>query len=296
MSEGGLEALENGEGDARALAEFCRNSEGGVTDSLAGPGSASVEKFPFAVGSEASGHHVTLGRTEAAGGGGFSPVFAGNGLKAAVNAFAAMGRPAEDQSPEDWINVVCRPFEAGHRRTRYAFYTDRPRLAPDTDVWNDIGGLLNRSCESRWGNKYRARRLRISEDPGMLYLALDGPDEIQRAGVFVRNSGTEERTGVTVQGGVEDREALDAVAAEALKALLLALKREGHPYREAETILLRRLVEGGLTEEEAGAGLGGEVEPSRLIKEMERQGLIRQEAGALSATDLGRWYIGEISG
>ena len=45
------------------------------------------------------------------------------------------------------------------------------------------------------------------EEPDMLYLAVM-EEGSQRAGIFVRNSGTEEKTGVNVRGPVEDGDAL----------------------------------------------------------------------------------------
>ncbi|MFQ5914703.1 MAG: hypothetical protein ACE5JS_16160 [Nitrospinota bacterium] len=292
---GTLETLETGEGDARGLGEFCRAVSPVPKESLFSPG-----RIPFAVGSEASGHHVTLGRAQPAGGRGISqpnlfPVFAGNGLKAAVNAFVAVRRLAIGKTPKEWIGTVCRPFEAGHRRTCYAFYTDRARFAPGTHTWRGMEALLWRACELNFGPRYRTRRMQVSEEPGMLYLALDDPAGIQRAGVFVRNSGTEERTGVTVQGSAEEAKALDAVADAALKALL-DLKREGHPYRVAEATLLATLIEGKMRPEGAEALIEGEVEAGRLLKEMERQGFVRREGELLVATELGRWYAMEILG
>ncbi|MEE8109935.1 MAG: hypothetical protein V3T44_02800, partial [bacterium] len=275
-----------GGGDARALGEFYR----GV-----GAASAEVsfppEKFPFAVGSEASGHHVTIGWVDLEDRP--APVFAGNGLKAAINAFAAIRRLAPGKTPEEWIDAACRPFEAGYHRTRYAFYTERARFAPGTEVWERMDRLLNRVCGEQFGDKYQARGVRISEDPGMLYLALDGPGGVQRAGVFVRNSGTEERTGVTVQGAAEDAPALEAVSEEALKALLLDLKRRSHRYAIAEAELLALLTEGTgpLAGEDAEAAADREVDGERLLRGMERQGLIQREGEFWVATDLGQWYL-----
>ena len=60
----------------------------------------------------------------------------------------------------------------------------------------------------------------------MLYLAVDGDDGTQRAGIFVRNSGTEEKTGVNVRGhGRGRRRAASRSARQAL--LYLARPHEG---------------------------------------------------------------------
>ena len=286
--ENEMRSLEGGEGDARRLGALIEKVGAGSDGSVLAPG-----RIPFAVGSEASGHHVTLGRVKSETG--FSPLFAGDGLKAAVNALTSMRSLAPGKSTEGWMDAVRRPFEAGHRKTRYAFYTDRARFAPGTEVWRDMDGLLGRSCRSAFGRSVRARRLKIPEDPGMLYLALDDDMGVQRAGVFVRNSGTEERTGVTVQGRAEDAKALDSVADAAARALLWDLKSEAHPYRAAERSILERLLEERLSQRRAEELIQAGVEAGRLLKEMERQGLIVREGKEWTITELGRWCVGEFS-
>ncbi len=283
--ENEMRFLEEGEGDARRLGALIEKVGARSDGSVLAPG-----RIPFAVGSEASGHHVTLGRAKSKTG--FSPLFAGDGLKAAVNALVSMRSLAPGKSTEAWMEAVRRPFEAGHRKTRYALYTDRARFAPGTEVWRDMDGLLARSCRSAFGRSVRARRLKIPEDPGMLYLALDDAGGVQRAGVFVRNSGTEERTGVTVQGRAEDVKALDSVADAAARALLRDLKSEAHPYRAAERFLLKRLLQERLSQRRAEESIRAGVESGRLLKEMERQGLIVRGAGDWTITELGRWCVG----
>ncbi len=280
---GSLGALEAGEGDARALAAYLRDLSREPADALLTPG-----RIPFALGSEASGHHVTLGRTQVDGN--FSPVFAGNGLKAATNTLAAIRALSMGRSVGEWVEAVCRPYPTGYRKTYYAFYTDREKFAPGTDAWRKMEELLPRTCESKLGKRCRSRRLRISEDPGMLYLALEDAEGVQRAAVFVRNSGTEERTGVTVQGVPGEAAALNEIGETGLRSLLADLKRGGHPYAEAEREILGRLTGGTLSVEEAGKEVGKHVEVRRLFKEMERQGLILVEGGTVAATDIGRWY------
>ena len=223
--------LETGEGDARALAAYLRSLSLEPADVLLTPG-----RILFALGSEASGHHVSLGRTQV--GRNFSPVFAGNGLKTATNTLAAIRALSMGRSVGEWVDAVCRPYPTGYRKTYYAYYTDREEFAPGTDAWRKMEELLHRTCESKLGKIYRSRRLRISEDPGMLYLMLEDAEGVQRAAVFVRNSGTEERTGITVQGVPGAAAELNEIAEMGLCSLLVDLKRGGHPHVEAEREIL----------------------------------------------------------
>lgn len=283
-----LQALEEGEGDARGLAAYLQSLSRESADSFFVPG-----RIPFALGSEASGHHVTLGRTDVNGH--FLPVFSGNGLKAMSNTLTAIWALSQGRSVGDWIETVCYPYPMGFRKTYYAFYTNREKFSLEADAWKNIKRHLHMTCESKWGKIYQPHRLRISEDPSMLYLSLKDSEGIQRAAVFVRNSGTEEKTGVTVQGSVGEATNLAEVGETVLHSLLLDLKSGAHPCVQAEVEVLRRLEQPGfLKVGEAETEIGEEVETQRLFKDMERQGLIRMEDEIVAITDLGRWYVSNV--
>ncbi len=139
----------------------------------------------------------------------------------------------------------------------------------------------------------------LEDDPAVLYLALEDSGGRQVAAIYVRNSGTDRKTGVTLRGpagwGIALREAGEA----ALRALLVRMKDESDPNARAEEALLDRLA-GGPAGVEAldelllknpEAAFGAEVRPGRIRKEALRGGLVSRESGGLALTGLGRWYI-----
>jgi hypothetical protein len=120
----------------------------------------------------------------------------------------------------------------------------------------------------------------------MLYLAVRDADGSQRAGIFVRNSGTEEKTGVNVRGTLEDAAELLRIGEEAIVHLARTLKDRGHAMAKAEREVLRALRGGP----RAGAALPVPegVHRERLLEELaNKEKVIRPVPAGYELTPLG---------
>ncbi len=128
----------------------------------------------------------------------------------------------------------------------------------------------------------------------MLYLAVNESGGAQRAGIFVRNSGTENKTGVSVRGGMEDADALVAVGEEALVFLARAMKDRDHPMARAEMGVLRAL-DGGAQPDRALTIPSG-VNRERLLLEMAaKENVIRRCEAGYERTELGTRMLEALS-
>ncbi len=129
----------------------------------------------------------------------------------------------------------------------------------------------------------------------MLYLAVnEGVGGAQRAGIFARNSGTENKTGVSVRGGMEDSDALVAVGEEALVFLARAMKDRDHPMARAELDVLRAL-EGG-AQPDAALTIPSGVNRERLLLEMAvKEKVIRRCEAGYERTELGTRMLEALS-
>lgn len=221
----------------------------------------------YGIGSEETGHNISRGyvRTRA---GKDVEVFLGNGLKSALNTFVA----TRGMTPRD----AARPFPRGFKKTFYVYYT-RKELLPQ--VSPGVEDVIRRSC--RLGEIVLQPR---PEEPDMLYLAVKGADGRQRAGIFVRNSGTEEKTGVNVRGTLEDAAELQRVGEEAIVHLARAMKDKGHAMARAERAVLEALRAGPAAAPPVPEG----VHRERLLEELaNKEKVIRAVAVGYELTPLG---------
>ena len=119
----------------------------------------------------------------------------------------------------------------------------------------------------------------------MQYLAVH-EDGVQRAGIFVRNSGTEEKTGVNVRGTLEDGAALTRIGEQAVLYLAGAMKDRNHPMALAERAVLDALADGPRSADALPIPDG--VHAERLVEELaNKEKVIRACEGGYERTELG---------
>jgi hypothetical protein len=226
----------------------------------------------YGIGSEETGHNISRGHLTTRVGEEVE-VFLGNGLKSALNTFVA----TRGLSPRE----AHRPFDPGFKRTFYVYYTDKAKLAEDSSVFSGVGRVIEDVCTL--GPTTPQPR---PEEPDMLYLAIHDGGR-QRAGIFVRNSGTEEKTGVNVRGALEDGEELVRVGEAALHYLAREMKDRDHPMARAEKAVLEALADGPRGRDELPIPEG--VHAERLLEEMaNKEKVIRACPTGFERTELGR--------
>jgi phosphomannomutase len=226
----------------------------------------------YGIGSEETGHNISRGylRTRADRD---VEVFLGNGLKSALNTFVATrGLKARE---------AARPFPRGFKKSFYVYYTRKELLREGGDAFRGVEEVIRGACTL---GEVSARPR--PEEPDMLYLAVLGGDGTQRAGIFVRNSGTEEKTGVNVRGTLEDAAELARIGEEALVYVARALKDRGHPMAVAERAVLEALRAGPLAADALPVPEG--VHRERLLEELaNKEKVIRASAKGYELTPLG---------
>ncbi len=245
------------------------------------PDDSGLRDLPFAVGSEETGHNITRGWMESAEGERI-PVFFGNGLKSALNTFAASQFLFGDQPVARYYARLERPFAPGFKGTRYAYYIHQEQFYNGSTVWNRV-----RKCILQAGRErgYRGRVVSFREDKDMLYISLESSKGNQ-AGIFVRNSGTENKISVNLRGAKGDAASLKAISEEAVRILFATLKNEDSPHYQVELDLLSRIAARPLKESQVTGATA-----RRVLMEMAKQKLVQPSPKGWRLTPLGTWYI-----
>ncbi|MEE8106970.1 MAG: hypothetical protein V3T86_15655, partial [Planctomycetota bacterium] len=265
---------------ARAAADL------GYTPLLTGVGDkwvlqqAASDPANYGIGSEETGHNISRGMMTTKAGD-ECEVFLGNGLKSAINTFVATrGKSAED---------IRRPFTPGFKRTFYVYYTNKQLLAPLSEVFTGLEALLRETCT------LGPVELRLRpEEPDMLYLAVLDADGGQRAGVFARNSGTEEKTGINVRGRIEDAAALTAIGEAAWGYLAVHMKDREHAMTKAELAVLQATGDGPRAADDLPVPEG--VNRERLLLELStKEKVLAATADGYERTAMGDTMLEALS-
>ncbi|CCQ89590.1 putative Phosphoglucosamine mutase [Nitrospina gracilis 3/211] len=244
-------------------------------------GTPSDISLPFAVGSEETGHNITLGWLDTQVGGRV-PVFCGNGLKSALNTFAATESLMQNKPAKRYYSVLAKPFAPGFKATLYSYYVRQPGFHHNSPVWKQVLAAIRKQAKQLG---FTCKTVHFEEDPDMLYVAMTSADG-REAAVFVRNSGTENKIGVNLRGAKPSAKALNTVGEATLRLLMQSLKDSVHPLYAVEQDLLQRMVTKPLAAPKAN-----EDSVQRVLREMGKQGLTRLTPKGFVLTPRGKWYI-----
>ena len=266
-----------------------------------------TEEIPFLIGFEETGHTITFGRVTTEQGETVT-VFAGNGLKSAINSFVASQSLLPFGDAGRFYDSLVSPFPPGFKRTYYAYYTNKDEFKFGRRTWQTFAEWLIQRCQASLGDRLTVRARTFPEDKDMLFVSLQDLHTNRTIGsVFVRNSGTEQKTGVNVRGPLSLKETLDQIGEAARRRLLASLKAKDSVYAKAESWLLQAILEGQKCKERITAAKArrivadrfSNVVPERLLLEMQKQELVNLSGASGPApyfdlTELGRWYLAQI--
>ena len=245
-----------------------------------------IEKniFGFAVGSEESGHNITGGLIRD-NKGKLQPVFAGNGLKSALNSFASTCSLywARNRHFKGYIKSLRSPFISGMKKTIYIYYTDKRKFFFGSESWKAVSILTKKLISFHFKNNFKLKTEIKKEEPDLLYFSLIDISGKIRGVIFIRNSGTEDKTGVELRGRKGDAGVLSEIGEEIAGFLRKVLKDYKSPYADIQKLIVETISGRGRIEkrflikllDEEKAALSGFVE--RVLMETEkREGLIKR--------------------
>ena len=237
------------------------------------------------VGAEESGHIITPGLAMGAGNERLS-VFAGDGLKSCLALFSAI--EGEGLHGAARLTRIAEPFARGYFKTLYVYYVDKTLWTRGGAVWRDVEAALRAAVAREWPEA-AVEEMILPEEPDMLYLKII-EHGAHAATVFIRNSGTEDKTGVNLRGRRGDGARLAAAGEEAARALMLTLKDKNSAMGRAERELLRAANEGGAPQRPV-AGLAAREYERLLVETGVKQGLLDRPAPGARLTERGAWYL-----
>ncbi len=144
------------------------------------------------VGCEESGH-VTFGVRLEDREGKPGTVYTGNGLLSVLRAITVI------RDCGSGLEEIIHPFPPGAKDSRYVYFVDKSRFYRDSYVWREDERIALDLIRSQKPAAYSVRRVDFPDDPQMLYLACFNPGGLKEAALFVRNSGTEMKSCVTIR-------------------------------------------------------------------------------------------------
>jgi len=240
----------------------------------------------FAIGSEESGHLITLGkiRSEEM----IRPVFIGNGIKCALNSMAAVLQLTPNIEQQQYFQRLSNPYPSGYQKSLQVYYVDKSLLWEESEMRKQLQDLL---LENLNWPEMEIKIDQNKQEPQMLMIRVF-QHNLPVAMVYVRNSGTEDKLALYLRGSSELTEKLDSLAKKVYSYLMISFKNNNSLMARAEQSILHSLSHETRQTIELKGQEFEKVPIDRLLHEMSsRQKLIKKDKGMWCITDLGRKLI-----
>lgn len=228
-----------------------------------------LNNLRFVVGSEESGHTITTAYITNSNNN-IVPVFVGNGLKSAINSFASTEYLSKYKTIEEYYKMLETPFEKGFKKTLYIYYTDKTKLQ-DELYRKKLKDFILKNINK----EYKIKECKIVEESSALYFNILFNDK-EIGSIFLRNSGTEDKTGVYLRSNTEHKTKLLESCNEIQSYVFNTMKDPHHEYAKAEKILLKYISENEKIEYSKIKEIlsTSNINCDRLITEMEKSNKI----------------------
>lgn len=246
------------------------------------------EKYKFSVGFEESGHCITPGFIKTNSGNRRS--FAGNGLKTALNSLAALnsGRSTFDST---FFERIENPFEQGVKETFYTYYVEKSRLLPGDSKRKEIENRLQEILIQMLPSNLSCNEVKFPEEASMVYFQIMEGTHMQGA-VFIRNSGTEDKSALYLRGAEKIRSELEKIGETMHLSLLNQLKNKENEFAICEQHLLEQIQVNTLSDIETLKKTYDGLPVERILNEIElKEKLIARNKGGWKLTRKGEAYL-----
>ena len=240
----------------------------------------------FSVGSEESGHVVTLGKMSLLKM--KTPVFIGNSLKCGLNSIAAVQSLCESKNMREFYKSMKTPFPKGFQKSLPVYYVDKKLLQEGSSIRKELIELLMVSTNWPGIEKNIERR---SEEPEMLMLRISECG-FSVACVFIRNSGTEDKLVLYIRCKKEWTLRLEKLAKTIYPFLQRSFKNKLNPMAQAEKHVLECLKNDLMPPSKSLIDKFSKIKVELLFQEMSaRQKLIYKEGDSWKITKFGQELV-----
>ena len=240
----------------------------------------------FAIGSEESGHVVTLGKIKY--GNMIRPVFVGNGIKCGLNSIAAVLELIPSLKNQQYSQWMSNPYPAGYQKSLHVYYVDKSFLCEESLMRDQLQELLLENLNLPGMETKIDKNL---QEPQMLLIRVF-QQKLPVAMVYVRNSGTEDKLTLYLRSSSMLSKKLDSLSQKVYEYLMIFFKNKDSLMARAEQSVLNSLKHETKEIIKLKEPEFDNLPTDRLLHEMAiRQKLIKKDNGVWIITDLGRTLI-----
>ncbi|MBT4289122.1 MAG: hypothetical protein HOD92_17485 [Deltaproteobacteria bacterium] len=248
-----------------------------------------MEKMNFRIGIEESGHSITPGIFQKKHNN--NVCFAGNGIKSGLNTLCAL-KGTDTGDNQSWFDNIKAPFSAGINKTYYVFYVDKSKIEPGTHSRERLIQKLQDCTKKALGDLLTYKLIEFPEEKPLIYCQILKENRVVGA-VFIRNSGTEDKSAIYLRGKHQYLDILTKISHPVHMFMMEHLKNPNNIFTTLEKNILIA-VQSGHTRQQL-LNQFSEYPIERVLKEIEfKEHLLERKEGQIVLGPKGKEYLTQM--
>jgi len=250
-------------------------------------------KDDFLIGGEESGHTIVRSLlTDSSGT--VHHAYVGDGYKSFVNTVASIMVLQRSKEIEDFYNFLKLPFEREYKSSSSIYYVKKENLLDGSKVRESISNALEDVLFTVFPSDFSVKWEKFENCEDMIYVdILDLKDNV-RGSIYIRNSGTEDKTSLVLKGDLEVQEFLRKVFDSFFPAMFSFLKNKENSFCKVEKIFLEMIGQSDFSEEKIISRLDESIleiiDLKQIYKNAISGGLVVLKDNSFCSTDLGQSF------
>ena len=202
----------------------------------------------FLIGGEESGHIIVRSiLTDSSGY--VRHAYVGDGCKSFINTVASLVTIRRSKEVKEFYNFIKLPFERDYKTTYSIYYVNKGNLLEGSEMRKLISDSIRESLVTFFPSDFSFKSKNFKNCEDIIFLKmLDSHDRV-RGTIYIRNSGTEDKTSLVMKGDLEVQEYLKKVFQSFFPSMFSFLKNTSNSFCRVEKIFLEMVTKGIFSEE-----------------------------------------------
>ena len=248
----------------------------------------------FLIGGEESGH--TIVRSLLTDSSGFvRHAYIGDGYKSFVNTVASLVAIKRTKGVEDFYNFLKLPFEREYKSTYSIFYVKKENLLEDSQVRKLVIDSLEESILACSPSDLVLKWKNFKNCEDIVYVNLLDPNKSIIGTIYIRNSGTEDKTSLVMKADAETQDLMKKIFHSFFPSMFSFLKNKSNSFCIVEKKFIQMINEGIFSEEailkKIDQSIIELIDLKQIYKNAISGGLVVLKKGEYFLTELGESFL-----
>ena len=248
----------------------------------------------FLIGGEESGH--TIVRSVLTDSSGFvRHAYIGDGYKSFINTVASLLVIKRTKGIEGFYEFLKLPFERDYKSTYSIFYVNKENLFLSSEVRKFLSNSLEECILELSPSDFIVQWKNFKNCEDILYVNILDSNNNIRATIYIRNSGTEDKTSLVMKADFHMQDLMKKIFDSIFPLIFSSLKNKDNSFFKIEKIFMEMVEKGIYSEDIMAEKLDESIKEVIDLKQISKNaisgGLVGSKENKFFLTELGESFL-----